>query len=280
MMKMQHSGTNKTQDSVVAEMISAIDNPEYPRVAMRALNRLVQADATAMYIYSGDELVYILDDDISHLVDSRFVDSYRKTTYRLNPFYQHHRIGIESGTYTMGQLARSQSVRKPLAEFTGIEIDDAEEIGYRTHGFPKRCSELAIAVRLSPLQTVQIALYRSGYNAFQAHELSTLKGLNQTFGALYSRFWQHHQLAHVSDDNILQSALHGLSRGELSNREQEVLLLDLNGSDARQIANKLKISEETVKTHRKRAFIKLGLNTKSQLFQTILRRIINRRNVG
>ncbi|NKB84490.1 helix-turn-helix transcriptional regulator [Ochrobactrum grignonense] len=53
----------------------------------------------------------------------------------------------------------------------------------------------------------------------------------------------------------------------------------MNGSDARQIADRLKISEETVKTHRKRAFIKLGLKTKSQLFQTILRRIMHKRNI-
>ncbi|BCP55266.1 hypothetical protein K32_38830 [Kaistia sp. 32K] len=261
-------------------MISAIDNPEYPRVAMRALNRLVQADAAATYIYSGDELAYVFDDDMRHLVHGSFRNCYREVTYRFNPFFQHHRTGIESGTYTMGQLARCQSVKKPLAEVIGIEIDEREEIGYRTHGFPKQCSELAIAVRLSPLQTVQIALYRSGFNAFQPHELSALKSLNQTFSALYSRFWQHHQLSTVGDDNILHSALQALSRGELSNREQEVLLLDLNGGDARQIASRLNISEETVKTHRKRAFGKLGINTKPQLFQAIMRRLASRANVS
>lgn len=95
---------------------------------------------------------------------------------------------------------------------------------------------------------MQFALYRSGYNALQAHALLTLKGLNQSFSAL-------------------------------SNREQEVLLLDLNGSDVRQIVVKLGISEETARPYRKLAFIKPGMNTKSRLFQIILRRIINRRNI-
>lgn len=96
---------------------------------------------------------------------------------------------------------------------------------------------------------MQFALYRSGYNALQAHALSTLKGLNQSFSAL-------------------------------SNREQEVLLLDLNGSDARQIeGSSLESRKRPSDPYRKLAFIKPGMNTKSRLFQIILRRIINRRNI-
>lgn len=268
--------SNRVQDSVIAEMISAIDSPEYPSIAMRALNRLVGADGAALYVYSGNEVVYVLDDDLTHLVDSRFVSNYRETTYQFNPFFQHHRNGIESGAYTMGQLARSRSIKKPLTEDGGIEIDESEEIGYRTTGFPKRCSELAIAIRLSPLQTVQVALYRSGYNAFRDNELLTLKRLNQTLSALYGRYWQSQQLRNSGEDNILSNALQCLSGGALSNREQQVLLLDLNGGDARQIANDLRISEETVKTHRKRAFVKLNVKTKTQLFQSIMHRLIRR----
>lgn len=263
----------RLQDSVVAEMIRAVDTPDYPRAAIRALNRLVPTDAAAMFVYSGDSVVHVIDDDLCHLVDSSFVASYRAVTYQFNPFFQHHRSGLISGIYTMGQLAKAQTLRRPRPGGAGLEIDDSEEIGYRTNGFPKRCSELAIAVRISPTQTIQIALYRSGRHGFYPSEMSSLKGLSETLSALYCRYWQQNKLNATQADSRILTALCGLPGYNLSIREQEVILLDLSGADASQIAGALGISETTIKTHRKRAFEKLGIRTKNELFVILLRNL-------
>lgn len=265
-------GFTGRQDSVVAEMISAMDSPAYPRIALQALARLVPVDGAAMFIYSGNDLVYLVDDELGPLTDSGFVDTYRTITYRFSPLFQHHQRGIVSGTYPMGQLARAQSLRRPVGRSGLVELDADEEIGYRTTGFPRRCSELAVALRLSPTETAHIALYRAGHDVFRADELGFLRGINQTLGATYGRFWKTHGPGAVTrGTNPVLEALQSLSNGVLSNRETHVLLLDLEGCNAREIGRRLGISEETVKTHRKRGFGKIGLRSKSELFLAVLR---------
>jgi DNA-binding NarL/FixJ family response regulator len=51
----------------------------------------------------------------------------------------------------------------------------------------------------------------------------------------------------------------------LSERELEIIRLIIHGETSQEIADRLFISEHTVKTHRKNIFRKLGLNSTSQL---------------
>jgi DNA-binding CsgD family transcriptional regulator len=51
----------------------------------------------------------------------------------------------------------------------------------------------------------------------------------------------------------------------LSEREVEIVKLIVNGLTSAEIAEKLFISEHTVKTHRKNIFKKVGINSISQL---------------
>lgn len=57
----------------------------------------------------------------------------------------------------------------------------------------------------------------------------------------------------------------------LTRAESQVIAMLLNGMSVAQIAEKQKNSELTVRTHLKRAYSKIGIRTKEQLFAKVLR---------
>lgn len=57
-------------------------------------------------------------------------------------------------------------------------------------------------------------------------------------------------------------------RPPLTNREIEVAMLSLSGFSSRAIADKLSISFETVRAHKKHIYAKLGVGSQSELFAT------------
>ena len=63
----------------------------------------------------------------------------------------------------------------------------------------------------------------------------------------------------------------GLKHYDLSSRQEEIALLAARGHSNRQIAEKLFITEYTVKDHLKEIFQKIGINSRSELCPKILR---------
>jgi DNA-binding CsgD family transcriptional regulator len=64
----------------------------------------------------------------------------------------------------------------------------------------------------------------------------------------------------------LQEALGAFGSSVLTRREQQVIELVLLGNSTRLVADKLGISAETVKLHRKHAYAKLDISSQAELF--------------
>ena len=62
----------------------------------------------------------------------------------------------------------------------------------------------------------------------------------------------------------LNAARHAAASDELTDREEEVLVLLANGSSNAQIAAQLKLSESTVKFHLRNVFAKLGVTNRTE----------------
>ena len=63
----------------------------------------------------------------------------------------------------------------------------------------------------------------------------------------------------------------GLEGQGLTLRENEVAQLMLGGHSSKAIAQRLQISVETVRVHKKHLYCKLGINSQSELFSVFLR---------
>jgi DNA-binding CsgD family transcriptional regulator len=79
---------------------------------------------------------------------------------------------------------------------------------------------------------------------------------------------RHAQILHVmkTNDGVDYQALMARVNPRLSQREKEVCAGILEGLTAKQIAKRLGIAPTSVITHRKNAYIKLGINDHKQLF--------------
>jgi DNA-binding CsgD family transcriptional regulator len=64
----------------------------------------------------------------------------------------------------------------------------------------------------------------------------------------------------------LHVALSAFGASVLTRREREVIELVLLGNSTRLIAEKLQISTETIKLHRKHAYAKLDISSQAELF--------------
>jgi DNA-binding NarL/FixJ family response regulator len=63
---------------------------------------------------------------------------------------------------------------------------------------------------------------------------------------------------------------------KVTHREQEIVDFIINGFSSKEIADKLFISPETVRTHRKNIFSKFSVNSATQLINTVLNNSIHR----
>ena len=71
----------------------------------------------------------------------------------------------------------------------------------------------------------------------------------------------------------LNKVLTFIGDGEtLAVREREILELILSNVKRKEIANKLSISENTVKTYTRTLYAKLGVNSRNELYELILKK--------
>ncbi len=68
----------------------------------------------------------------------------------------------------------------------------------------------------------------------------------------------------------LNAALEAFGSSQLTDRETQVINLVLHGHSTKTVADKLSISMETVKLHRKHAYAKLGIGSQAELFYLFL----------
>jgi DNA-binding CsgD family transcriptional regulator len=78
--------------------------------------------------------------------------------------------------------------------------------------------------------------------------------------------------AHRASVRLLPRAIEGVDEPRVSRREVEVLQLIAEGQSTREIARRLWITEETVKTHVRRLLDKLGARTRAQAVAVAFRR--------
>ena len=184
------------------------------------------------------------------------LNRYIKQTYAYDPFVRALDWHNTAGAYRLRQMPQ----HAPLRNSTSLVLNREEEIGYRTVGWPSRYEEVGIAVPLDETSIVQIALYRQ---AFASQAISTfanreLDQLSAWAPLLTVAIGRHRQWE--SSNPVLDPAT------ELTARESQVVEMVLRGYKSSRIAQQLGISLLTVKSHRKNAYRRLGVETMAGLF--------------
>ena len=257
-------------DDALARLVHAADRPDFDQHLTETLQGLVSFDLSMISLYQDNDIVEVTSRPVPDRISSDVLDSYSAYTYKHSPFFQMHRRNIASGFYLMESMARNPVLSKPSGKTEMLEIDNFEEVGYLTEGWPKRLKELDIALRVSDRHTVQIALYRTGNRGFSEQELAAVELIRSSLMAICQRHWERRALTLEPRDNSVDAALQRLSGNSLSSRELEIMKILVSGAPEKDIAELLLVSAETVKTHRKRAYQKLGVASRIELLVKLL----------
>ncbi|MGO3889416.1 MAG: response regulator transcription factor [Paenalcaligenes sp.] len=255
----------------MSQLVDALDHEDLPTLLLDCLNTIVSFDLYALFLYDKTTAPTYLCSNFPTEVEERSLHRFSSDTFRYHPFYQHHLKGIDNGIYFMRELSRSAFLQRPVRESDSIRLCGNEEIGYITQGFPNSLTELDITLHLDAERTLQVGIYRHGHATFSPDEVSKLASLFPLVQSLLTRYlstWLANRQSSPRE-HLYRMGIHSLSEF-LSPREAEIVGLILKGYSSKEISEKLKISTETVKTHRKNAYQKLEISTTVELVSRFL----------
>lgn len=175
------------------------------------------------------------------------VPRYVEGMYMLDPFFQAFANGLGTGLYRLREVA---SDRFRQTDYYAGYFRDA--VGQ---------DELQLVCR------AQDGLLSVSLGAQRRHAAAAARALGPLLPWLLALLEQ--QLLRrqgAQSARPLHDALAQFGAGLLSAREAQVARLTLQGHSLRSMAERLGISRETVKSHRRHVFAKLGVRTPSELF--------------
>ena len=182
------------------------------------------------------------------------LDRYVKGPFLLDPFYRAAQVDARFGVFRLSTLAPR-----------GFQDSEYFRTWYHECGFRDECGLLIKLDRGS----LNLALGMTDMSGrFSKRQVDRLKAVFPAVEALVRRHWR--QLTPAAEPSNLrarlQESLSAFGSSILTRREQQVIELVLLGNSTRLVADKLGISAETVKLHRKHAYAKLDISSQAELF--------------
>ncbi len=257
----------------IGAVIEALDSAQFWTRLTRALERYVVFDNWVALRFTAGEapLVCAESPTPDGTVDAMFQD-YLAALYQLDPFYIAATGKPASGFVTLADVAPDNFSMTDYYQryfrknIVGDEVHfnymiDARHTLAFSIGATQRYGERDLAVlALCAPWVIALLRQRLPYEAFDttqqprteaAVELSSESLASADTPAYAARFEQ------VTSTG---------RRASLTAREVEVAMLTLSGFSTRAIAEKLTISFETVRAHKKHIYTKLNVNSQSELF--------------
>jgi DNA-binding CsgD family transcriptional regulator len=195
--------------------------------------------------------------DLPPLERESQIDGFVNGAFLLDPFYRAAIDLRSSGLHRLSDLApegfKKTEYYRSYFKCTGIK----DEIGYIIH--------------LSNNQFINISLGRLGLTQrFNRTQLGILKDIEPIIESICNLQWDSKD-KNISDKTNelpgqLDSALKYFGTAYLTDRETQVVQLFLHGHSTKSIAERLGISPETVKLHRKNSYAKLDVSSQAELF--------------
>lgn len=255
----------------MSQLVDALDHEDFPALLLSYLERTVSFDLFALFLYDQAAAPTYLCSNFPAGVKELSLHRFSGRTFRYHPFFQHHLKGIANGIHSLKDLSQSDFLLRPERECDHIRFKSDEEIGYITKGFPDSLKELDITIDLGHGQTLQVGLYRQQRASFSLVEVARLNSLYPLLESLFKRYlktWLARR-AGASREGLHRAGMSDLQQ-LLSPREAQVVGLIIKGFSSRDISEKLRISAETVKSHRKNAYFKLDVSTTAELASRFL----------
>ncbi len=243
----------------LAELIPATGTREFPAMLVAMLRQLVQCDDATVLVYPGTDLPVIEYSELPAGATRSTLDVYLKGAFLLDPFYLAATRDRSFGVFRLRELAPKD-----------FKSSDYYKTWYLNCGYQDECGYL---IPVGTEGFVNIALGKSQPRvSFTKPELAVLEDIRPTVDTLCQQHWANARSKSpgVNLRGQLHAALNSFGSSLLTEREAQVIKLVLHGHSTKTLAEKLSISMETVKLHRKHAYAKLEVSSQAELFYLFL----------
>ncbi|WP_233080859.1 response regulator transcription factor [Rheinheimera soli] len=251
----------------VADLVSSIRTTDFSQRLATFLKTELHCDQLLLLGCRADKHPIYLYDCIDTKREFLF-HHYLMDSYLQDPFYLHAQQATDDGLWRLQDLFDSAKARKSyqqlFTEKTGLHDEFCLSFKLESN----RWIVLFIGYR-EPNQ----ARYQTSYK-----KLVQLQGL---LSAFIRQHWGQDSFVLSSASSEKTGLQHQLSQafscfGQqlLTDKEQQIACLLLQGFDSEDIAQQLNIAVGTVKNHRKKIYAKLQIGSLSELFQLFLTHLL------
>lgn len=243
----------------LARLIPSIGSSEFPNALVAMLKHLVHCDDATIIVYPGTDLPVVEYFEVPEGAITSTLDLYVKGAFLLDPFYLAASRDRAFGVFRLNELAPRD-----------FKSSDYYKTWYLNCGYLDECGFL---IPIAEEGFINIALgKRRPRTTFTKPELAILRDIRPTVDVLCQRHWADAgtQSPGVNLRGQLHAALNSFGSSLLTDREAQVIKLVLHGYSTKTLADKLSISMETVKLHRKHAYAKLEVSSQAELFYLFL----------
>ncbi|MDD2047837.1 helix-turn-helix transcriptional regulator [Pseudomonas putida] len=259
-------GNNRLQSAEwfqqMAHVVDCIGTSGFVESLFAALNSLAPSHAITVFLFPHQGLPSALfeRDEEGPWMPEGNVRKYLEGFYLLCPFYRASMEGIAPGCYRLSDVAPDHFKRSEyyLSFYQHARLED----------------ELNYIVPLGPKLTIAVAL--ASTCRLSRQQVDELKRIAPWVLAVVRRHWGDLDADALGGrfesalGRQINAALTKFGSSLLTERECLVAQYMLRGHSIRSLAERLGISEDTVKTHRKHLYAKLDIAKQSELFSLFI----------
>lgn len=244
-----------------SSIVDQLGTEAFYRTLRAALHEITGFNSCIILSFSPAEAPIVLE-HCSTIQPDRFRRCYMKEAYRLDPFYTAAIRGMTIGVSRCKEIFEYDFASSAYHETYYKDVPLVDEIG--------------ILCPVTQMQTIHVSLGRC--TGAQRFEPSVLENLHAAEPLVASLVRKHALLrpdlsrraTRFEADRDPDIDGSWLRRFNATRREIEVAGLVLRGHTNASIACVLGISEDTVKVHRKRLYVKLNISSQAELFMTYM----------
>ena len=243
----------------LARLIPAAGSDSFPGMLVDMLQELVPFQDATIVLYRETGLPVIEYSRVPQQGRLSTLSNFVKGAFLLDPYYLAATREGKFGVFRLQDLSPR-----------GFKDSEYYKTWYRNCGYQDECGYL---LSVGEDSFVNIALGKTEARArFTKRELQILEDILPTVQVLSQSHWGDLQgtTRGVNLRARLNSALECFGNSLLTDRERQVNNQVLHGHSTRNVAEKLSISVETVKLHRKHAYAKLEVRSQAELFYLFL----------
>jgi len=252
------------------EIIDVLHTDDFYSVLVAKINRLAATDSSVVLLFAPNEPPAVLYAALHPSEVISFQNIYMAGAYMLSPLYQNW-SELKTGFYRTKDLCDAGLSNSEFSKYFFVESGLSDEGNFLVRLQDDRAIALCFGRQKIP----------SVFNASELYYLHIAEPIISSAIAKqqeYSSKLANSSMLQVDPQQVharTQTALDNFGRDVLTEREHEVMQQMLKGRSSKMAARVLDISPDTIRSHRKRIYTKMGVGSQSELMSKLLDSLVN-----